>query len=172
MRLDTAGDTEELREAHRRIAELEDEVRSLRLALDVSSTLDTRTGLGNRNAILDAIEDRSRWLERNEEPFGVVVVMFDHHVDGAHIAAMMQAGLRGVDSVASWGEWVIGAVLPSLTIDSIDVVDARIREALAACGVTPVRVAYGFPGAYPSEMLLRALELGSAEVPGATIIER
>ncbi len=173
MKLDTAGETHErLIAAHRQIAELEEEVRSLRLTLDVSSSLDVRTGLGNRNAILDSIEDRSRWLERNDEPFGVVVVMFDHHVDGAHIAAMMQAGLRGVDSVASWGEWVIGAVLPSLTIDSIDVVDQRIREALEASGVEPVRVAYGFPGDYPSEMLLRALELGSKEVPAATIIER
>jgi len=172
MELDIDGDTDLLSAAHRRIAELEDEVRSLRLALDVSSSLDARTGLGNRNAILDAIEDRSRWLARDDEPFGVVVMMFDHQVDGAHTAAMLQAGLRSVDSVASWGEWVIGAVLPSLTIDSIDVVDGRVRQALVAAGVEPVRVAYGFPGAYSTELLLRALELGAAEVPEATIVER
>jgi GGDEF domain-containing protein len=172
MTVDTAGDTDELRAAHRRIAELEDEVRTLRLALDVSSSIDARTGLGNRNAIVDAIEDRSRWLERTDEPFGVAVLMFDHDVDGAHVAAMMQAALRGVDSVASWGEWVVGAVLPSLTIDSVDVVDGRIRSALGAAGVTPVRVAYGFPGDYPTDMLLRGLELGVDHAPGTTIIER
>lgn len=172
MSVDTAGDTDELRAAHRRIAELEDKIRTLRLALDVSSSIDTRTGLGNRNAMVDAIEDRCRWLERTEEPFGVVVAMFDHDVDGAHVAALMQAGLRGVDSVASWGEWVVGVVLPSLTFESVDVVDGRIRQVLDAAGVEAVRFAYGFPGDYSTDMLLRGLELGADHAPGTTIIER
>ena len=159
-----------LEEALRRISELEDEVRALQLSLDVTGSIDQRTGLPNRNALIDAIEERRRWLEREGEPFSVMQVLLPAEVDGAHAAALVQAALRDVDRVATWEEWTIGAVLPGLVEEHFGVVAARVRRSLEVAQITPLRVVFGVSATYPVDQLLRAMEADADIAPGTLIV--
>lgn len=151
----------ELNHARRRISELESEVRVLRLSLDVSGTIDLRTGMANRNGMIDAIHERRRWLQRTGEPFSVMLTAFPASADGAHVAGLLQAGVRAIDRMASWDEWVFGAVLPGLTEDGFEAVASRLRRTLLLARVMPERVVFGVPRGAPADQVLRALEAGS-----------
>jgi len=159
-----------LDEALRRITELEEEVRALQLSLDVTGSIDQRTGLPNRNALIDAIEERRRWLEREGEPFSVMQVLLAERTDGPHAAALVQAALRDVDRVASWGEWVMAAVLPGLVEEHFEVVAGRVRRSLEVAQITPDRVVFGVSENYPADRLLRAMEADADIAPGTTIV--
>jgi len=65
----------ELDTLRNRLQEREDELRNLRLSLDVLTPVDLATGLLNRNGLLEAIENAARWMERRREQFGVVAIM-------------------------------------------------------------------------------------------------
>lgn len=158
-----------LADALRRISELEEEVRALQLSLDVSGSIDPRTGLANRNGMVDAIEERRRWLEREGEPFTVMLVLLPAAVDGPHVAALLQAALRDVDRVASWDEWVLGAVLPGLTEENFDVVAGRVRRGLLLAQILPERVVFGVSADTPADQMLRAMEADADIAPGMTI---
>ena len=162
----------QLTDALTRISDLEEEVRVLRLALDVTGSIDQHTGLGNRNALMDAIEDRRQWSERNDDPFGVLIVELPAETDGPHAGALVRSALRGVDRVSSWGTWVIGAALPGLTPDHVDAVGDRIRRSLELAEIPPDRIVFGFSDRYPPDLLLRGMESGADIAPGALIIDR
>ena len=169
-RNDTKPD-KRLADARSKIDELEDEVRALRLALDVTGSIDQRTGMPNRNALIDAIEERRGWLARDNDPYGVMLVLLPSNIDGPHVGALVHAVLRGVDRVASWGEWVFGAVLPGLVEDDLDGIASRVRRSLELARVTPDRVVSGFSADYPADQMLRAMVSNADIAPGTVIVD-
>src|SRR3990172_12659883 len=96
----------ELNILRNRLQEREDELRNLRLSLDVLTPVDLATGLLNRNGLLEAIENAARWMERRREQFGGGAIMVPGIQDLAddmaranairHLGASLAAAVRAV----------------------------------------------------------------------------
>ncbi|NND83584.1 MAG: GGDEF domain-containing protein [Acidimicrobiia bacterium] len=100
------------KEAAKRIEHLEAllahrdaEVAELRLSLEVFSSIDTRTGLPNLNAVVDALLAAVDVLRRHGEAFSVIGVRFPKLSEAAtvesvrHLGAVVEAALREIDRV-------------------------------------------------------------------------
>ncbi len=94
-----------IRELESLLARREGEIAELRLSLEVFSSIDTRTGLPNLNAMVDALMAAADVLRRHGEPFSVVGIRFPGLSRKAntetvrHFGAVLGAALREIDRV-------------------------------------------------------------------------
>jgi diguanylate cyclase (GGDEF)-like protein len=101
-----------------------DEIRLLRLQLEVLSTVDGATGLLNRNGIVDTLDLALHRLRRQREPFAVISAIFDvlergrdHDPDEMesalqHVAALFKTALRQMDRIGRLDGALFVAILP------------------------------------------------------------
>lgn len=188
------GPTDTVRVLQSELADARAEIGRLELQLHVLTTVDTLTGLANRNGVLDSIEGAVARHQRMEEPFAVVGFRFPELVGLArvhdpdeyaetmrHLAAMLAAGLRNVDTVGRTDEDAFATVLANIVATDIPIV---VDRTLAAIAAAPVRirgrdhelsptVAATIPGATPPDAAahLAALDRSLATAPGAFTIE-
>lgn len=170
------------------------EIGRLQLQLHVFTTTDPLTGLANRNGLLDDIEMAVARHGRMREPYAVVGFRFDE-LDGLtdrhsdeecadalqHLAALLAAGLRTVDSVGRLDDVSFAAVLSNIVATNIPVVVDRTLAAITAVpftvgvgeyALTP-GVAAAIPGETPptAEEHLDALSSTLAAARGAFTID-
>ncbi|MEO8526653.1 MAG: GGDEF domain-containing protein [Caldimonas sp.] len=106
---------------------------------------DGLTGLLNRRAIEESIEAQIRRSLRTGEAFSVLMLDLDHfksindrfgHAAGdqalSHVAALMKAGVREVDSIARIGGEEFVALMPGAALAAVTPVAERLREQLEA----------------------------------------
>jgi len=131
----------ELDTLRNRLQEREDELRNLRLSLDVLTPVDLATGLLNRNGLLEAIENAARWMERRREQFGVVAIMVPGIQDLAddtaranairHLGASLAAAVRAVDDVGRLNDSTFALVLRELSRPGVDAVAERLKRVVS-----------------------------------------
>jgi GGDEF domain-containing protein len=125
--------------AHRR------ELGEMRLQLDVLSTVDSLTGLLNRNGILDAVESAAQRQVRTGEPFGLLLITVpelrriraaEHeliYLDVVRdVAALVSASLRDMDRVGRVDDMTFLSVLPWVGEDGLPSVRSRLSRVLQA----------------------------------------
>ena len=120
-------------ELNKALSERDDEIRRLRLALDVLSPIDPSSGTLNRNGLIDAIQDALNWLARRKDQFGVLLIEVKglpepssdagdaHHWLAKHLEAVMSATLRGVDKIGQLDHLVYVAVLREFKVAGVKV---------------------------------------------------
>lgn len=131
----------ELDALRRQLEEREEELRNLRLSLDVLAPVDLATGLLNRNGLLEAIENAARWMERRREQFGVVAIVVpgvedlrDNEARASavrHLAASLAAAVRGVDEVGRLNDSTFAMVLRELSRTGVDAVAERLKRVVS-----------------------------------------
>ncbi|MEO1062700.1 MAG: GGDEF domain-containing protein [Actinomycetota bacterium] len=145
----------ELTALRRRMAELEveleqarAEVGRLQLQVDLFTSTDPVTGFVNRTGTIDAIQSSLDRLDRMSEPVTILVLavpelrelrasLTDADLVGGlrHLGALVAGGLRRVDRVGRLDDDTFVSVLANLGSDSVDIVLARIEDALTAAPV-------------------------------------
>jgi GGDEF domain-containing protein len=138
----------------RRLNDADEEIGSLRLQLDVLSTIDPPTGLLNRNGLLDALDVALMRLERQREPFALMLIRLPEMTDIArhhpgsfgeasrHVTALFTAGLRALDRTARLSLEVFAGVL-ALTIESdVPGIIRRLGTLLTAAPITVGKKSY------------------------------
>jgi len=130
--------------AGRRIVELQEQLLEAREALRVQATHDGLTGLLNRSAILEALENEMARGCRESQPLSVLMMDLDRfkqindtrgHQTGDAVlreaASRMTACIRRYDSAGRYGGEEFLFVLPSCDLDGAWVEAERIRESIA-----------------------------------------
>jgi diguanylate cyclase (GGDEF)-like protein len=106
---------------------------------------DAVTGLLNRRAMEEALEAQLQRSLRNGEAFAVMMIDIDHfksindrhgHATGdralKQFAAVLRAGVRGVDRVARFGGEEFLALLPDTSLADAQPLAERLREQVAS----------------------------------------
>ena len=130
----------EIERLERLLIERDEDIRQLRLALEVLSPVDPSSGMLNRNGVIDAIQDALDWLMRRSDPFAVLVVQIpaleelyakraeDHRRLHQHLEVSLAVALRRVDKVGHLDYMSYAAVLrefkTSGSPDFLDRIDA------------------------------------------------
>jgi diguanylate cyclase len=118
---------------------------SVELEAQISRSLtDPLTGLPNRRALTDRLEERMSAWNRRQEVFSLLLVDVDHfkklndlhgHVAGDQVLAAIGRALRGAirreDSVARYGGEEFAVLLPNTTLEQAVRVGQKVREAVA-----------------------------------------
>lgn len=129
-------------ELNKALSERDDEIRRLRLALDVLSPIDPSSGTLNRNGLIDAIQDALNWLARRKDQFGVLLIEVKglpepssdagdaHHWLAKHLEAVMSATLRGVDKIGQLDHLVYVAVLREFKVEGVKALLDRLTTIL------------------------------------------
>ena len=146
----------------RRLLALQQELIAARDALHAQATRDGLTGLLNRTAIMDALQEELARAARREAGVGILLADLDHfkrvndtygHLAGDAVlresASRMQDCLRTYDRIGRYGGEEFLAILPDCaSVDLIDVAE-RIRDGLARSaivvdgGLVPVTASIG-----------------------------
>lgn len=148
--------------AGRRILDLQAQLITVREALYDQATHDPLTGLLNRAAILDIIEQETVRVRREGLPLAVAMADLDHfkevndhhgHMAGdaviREVARRFRASVRPYDTVARYGGEEFLFVLPGCDESGAASLAERIRAAIAAKpmntseGIIPVTVSIG-----------------------------
>lgn len=118
----------------------DDEIRRLRLALDVLSPIDPASGTLNRNGLLDAIQEALNWLARRKDRFGILLIEVkglpdsptddDHRWLDGHLEAVMSATLRGVDKIGHLDRLTYVAVLREFKVEGVTALLDRLTAIL------------------------------------------
>ena len=129
----------------RRLLDLQTQLIEARDALHQQATRDGLTGLLNRTAILDALEEEHARAARRETGVGVLIADLDHfkrindtwgHLAGDAVlregARRMSDVLRPYDRIGRYGGEEFLVVLPDCTRASVLEVGERIRATLAS----------------------------------------
>jgi diguanylate cyclase (GGDEF)-like protein len=132
-------------EVGRRLVELNDELIEAQLRLEVQARTDVLTGLANRRAILERLEDELRRASREGGTLGVGMVDVDHfkrvndehgHAAGdvvlCEVARRMQHVLRPYDRVGRVGGEEFLVLVPRVTESELTQLMERIREAVGS----------------------------------------
>jgi diguanylate cyclase (GGDEF)-like protein len=117
------------------------------------------TGLLNRRAFLERLQEETRRAARHPAPLSLLLLDVDHlkelNDDGGHdagdaaliaVAAAIQISCRSIDVGARWGGDEFTVLLPSTSKDDARAVAERIQETLRARGTT---VSVGISSAVP-----------------------
>ena len=139
--------------AGRRIVELQEELLLAREALREQATHDGLTGVRNRAAILDLLEEETSRSGRERQPLAVLMVDLDHfkqindtfgHQTGDTVlletARRMKAMLRSYDAVGRYGGEEFLVIVPGCSPSATASQAERLRLAI---GTEPFRL----PGA-------------------------
>jgi GGDEF domain-containing protein len=131
---------------HRVLKERDEEIGKLRLQLDVLSTIDSITGLLSSKGVLDAIEVSLLRLDRQTEPFAVLLFTMpglNNLLEGddasgdilRHLAALFSTGLRELDRKARIASDTFAAVLPFVTPVDMPAIVHRLETILTSAPV-------------------------------------
>ena len=125
------------------------EIGTLRLQLDVMSTLDPITGMPNLHGMVELIDGAVHRRERMGEAFGVMTVRFPvltdirdrfgtdaYHGALRHAGALITAGLRQIDRVGRLDETTFLAVLADLNAQGVPSVTDRLERMLLQVPLT------------------------------------
>lgn len=127
---------------NRALSERDEEIRRLRLALDVLSPIDPASGTLNRNGLIDAIQDALNWLARRQDRFGILLIEVegipeapededgDPHWLPKHLEAVMSATLRGVDKIGHLDSTTYVAVLREFKVEGVKALLGRLTSIL------------------------------------------
>lgn len=134
-----------------------------------SSRFDALTGLLNRRAAQQALEDEVQRSRRLGEPFSLLMIDADHfkaindargHAAGdralQHLGTLLAAQMRDIDRVGRWGGEEFVVLLPGATLPQAHEVADRLRE---RCQALPPR--------WQDEVLPLTLSIGVAQWGGA-----
>ncbi|MGH2806156.1 MAG: GGDEF domain-containing protein [Actinomycetota bacterium] len=132
---------------HRVLKERDEEIGKLRLQLDALSTIDSVTGLLSTKGALDAIEVSLLRLDRQSEPFGVLVfrmpgldaLLKGDDVSGdvlRHFAALFSTGLRELDRKARVATDTFAAIMPFVTSVDMPAIIHRLESLFTDTPVT------------------------------------
>jgi two-component system, cell cycle response regulator len=129
--------------AGRRILDLQSELISAREGLHIQATQDSLTGVLNRRAVLETLEDELVRAMRQHFPLGVILADLDHfksindthgHAVGDAVlreaASRMVAALRPYDRLGRYGGEEFLIVAPGCGPDDVISVGERLRLAL------------------------------------------
>ena len=132
-------------EVGRRLVELNDELIEAQARLEVQARTDVLTGLANRRAILERLEDELRRAAREGGTLGVGMVDVDHfkrvndehgHAAGddvlCEVARRMQHVLRPYDCVGRFGGEEFLVLVPRVTAAGLAQLMERIRETVGS----------------------------------------
>ena len=140
--MDTSTPDHDSRDLDKMLSERDDEIRRLRLALDVLSPIDPSSGTLNRNGILDAITDSLNWLARRKDCFAILLIEIgglgelhsravdEHRRLHQHLEAALGASLRGVDKIGHLDHMTYATVLTEFKKYGSEVVLNRMRNIL------------------------------------------
>jgi GGDEF domain-containing protein len=124
------------------LSDRDEEIRRLRLALDVLSPIDPSSGTLNRNGLIDAIQEALNWLARRQDQFGILLIEVegipeappDEHEDphwlAKHLEAVMSATLRGVDKIGHLDHMTYLAVLREFKVEGVKALLGRLTSIL------------------------------------------
>jgi diguanylate cyclase (GGDEF)-like protein len=111
------------------------------VALRRASRYDALTGLLNRRAVQESLEDEVQRSRRLGEPFSLLMIDADHfkaindvqgHAAGdralQHLGTLMSAQMRDIDRVGRWGGEEFIVVLPGTALAQAEEVAERLRE--------------------------------------------
>ncbi|NNC40161.1 MAG: GGDEF domain-containing protein [Acidimicrobiia bacterium] len=124
------------------LSERDEEIRRLRLALDVLSPIDPSSGTLNRNGLIDAIQEALNWLARRQDQFGILLIEVEGIPDAApgdgedphwlakHLEAVMSATLRGVDKIGHLDHMTFLAVLREFKVEGVKALLGRLTAIL------------------------------------------
>ena len=169
----------------RRLLDLQRELIEARDALHTQATRDGLTGLLNRTAVIDALEEELARAERRDIGVGVLVADLDHfkkindtygHLAGDAVlreaARRMEDMVRTYDRVGRYGGEEFLVVLPDCQSEDLMEVAERIRARLAASPIhadgdmVPVTASIGASwvrGRCESDALVRSADEGLYE---------
>ncbi len=140
MDIDPTNDEPE--DIEKALFERDEEIRRLRLALDVLSPIDPASGTLNRNGLLDAIQEALNWLSRRKDQFGILLIEVeglpdpptsaddDHRWLDKHLEAVMSATLRGVDKIGHLDHLTYVAVLREFKVEGVTALLDRLATIL------------------------------------------
>lgn len=124
------------------LIERDEEIRQLRLALDVLSPIDPSTGMLNRNGVIDAIQDALNWLIRRNDAFAIMTIEIpgladlrngsaeEHQAMHQHLEAVLAATLRRVDKVGHLDHVTYAAVLREFRTQGSPVLIDRLNTVM------------------------------------------
>jgi PleD family two-component response regulator len=145
-----AGDeATEIQRLRDELAACREELIAARVELDVLGAVDRASGLPNRRGVIDAIEAAGERLDRTGEGYSVLHVSVPvlrtldpaDHLEGVrHVAALLTAALRGVDSIGRFDDASFVAVLADAGSTGVSVVAHRLSSVL---GALPLRTGGG-----------------------------
>lgn len=131
-------------ELEKLLSESEEEIRQLRLALDVLSPIDPTTGMLNRNGVIDAIQDALNWLVRRSDTFAILTIEVpaledlrsnsagEHSMVHRHLEAVLAATLRRVDKVGHLDSVTYAAILREFRSEGSPVLLDRLENLFKA----------------------------------------
>ena len=126
------------------LIERDEEIRQLRLALDVLSPIDPTTGMLNRNGVIDAIQDALNWLIRRNDAFAIMTIEIpglaglvttspeEHRSMHQHLEAVLAATLRRVDRVGHLDDATYASILREFKTEGSTVLIDRLSTILGA----------------------------------------
>ena len=130
-----------LLELHRSEREARGESERLNRMLAEMAAVDPLTGLLNRRAAQEALEDELQRSRRLGEPFSVLMIDADHfksindlhgHAVGdralQHLGTLLSAQMRDIDRVGRWGGEEFIVLLPGTPLAQAQEVAERLRE--------------------------------------------
>jgi diguanylate cyclase (GGDEF)-like protein len=113
--------------------------------LQRTSRRDALTGVMNRRALDEALEDEEHRAQRLDAPFAVLMIDADHfkgindrfgHAAGdralQHLAALMGAQMRDIDRLGRYGGEEFLALLPGTGLEAARAAGERVRERVQA----------------------------------------
>jgi diguanylate cyclase (GGDEF)-like protein len=129
----------------RRILQLQDQVISANEILRAQATHDSLTGLWNRGAILDILQNELNRSQRSGQSMAVIMADLDHfknvndtygHLAGDIVlrdaSLKMQGAVRSYDSIGRYGGEEFLIVAPGCELAEAGQMGERLREAVAA----------------------------------------
>lgn len=129
----------------RRILQLQDQIIFANETLRAQATHDSLTGLWNRGAILDFLQNELARSHRSGQPMAVIMADLDHfknvndtygHLVGDRVlrdsALSMQAAIRSYDSIGRYGGEEFLIVAPGCELAEAGQMAERLREAVAS----------------------------------------
>jgi diguanylate cyclase len=125
------------------------EKQALEIEAHISRSLtDSLTGLPNRRAFNERLEERMSAWNRRQEQFSLLMLDVDHfkkfndehgHLAGDQVLSVVGRTIRGAvrleDAVARYGGEEFAVLLPNTTLEQAAVVAEKIRHAVAAAVV-------------------------------------
>jgi two-component system, cell cycle response regulator len=169
--------------AGRRILDLQEELLRAREALRVQATHDGLTGLLNRTAILEILQNDCARTNRERQSLSVLLIDLDHfkRINDSHghqagdavlrqAASRMRSSVRRYDAVGRYGGEEFLIVLPGCEVSNARAQAERIRAAFAgkpfatASETLPITCSIGvssrvFPAVEDSGVLIREADL-------------
>ncbi len=139
---------DELREANLKLDDLADKLKEANLKLDNLANVDPLTGILNRRAVKEKMEDERTRFERTKEPYSVILGDLDHfikindnfgHDAGDYlliqISKILKEKIRKPDFVSRWGGEAFLLFLPETDLNGAVNLAEKLRQSIESTHV-------------------------------------